>query len=122
MNVGLPGTGIGGIFYLVLALWMPFKLLFSRQGLRSASAVATALRSSLLVAAIVAAVWIEVRGLSWLFSLLNSYAPSSFSFPRAASDSLKMNGWNILLANLVTLLVVYAVVRLLARKTGEKAV
>jgi hypothetical protein len=24
MNAGLPGTGIGGIFYLLSALWMPF--------------------------------------------------------------------------------------------------
>ena len=24
MNAGLPGTGIGGVFYLLSALWMPF--------------------------------------------------------------------------------------------------
>jgi hypothetical protein len=27
MNAGLPGTGIGGIFYLLSALWMPFHAL-----------------------------------------------------------------------------------------------
>jgi hypothetical protein len=24
MNPGLPGTGIGGLFYILVALWMPF--------------------------------------------------------------------------------------------------
>jgi fucose permease len=28
MNAGLPGTGIGGIFYLLSALWMPFHELY----------------------------------------------------------------------------------------------
>ena len=28
MNVGLPGAGIGGIFYLLCALAMPFKEVF----------------------------------------------------------------------------------------------
>lgn len=28
MNVGLPGAGIGGLFYLLCALTMPFKELF----------------------------------------------------------------------------------------------
>lgn len=28
MFAGLPGTGIGGIFYLLLTLWMPFNELY----------------------------------------------------------------------------------------------
>jgi hypothetical protein len=28
MNAGLPGTGIGGVFYLLSALWMPFHELY----------------------------------------------------------------------------------------------
>jgi hypothetical protein len=28
MNVGLPGTGIGGVFYLLSALWMPFHEIY----------------------------------------------------------------------------------------------
>ena len=29
MTVGLPGAGIGGVFYLLCALWMPFRELAS---------------------------------------------------------------------------------------------
>lgn len=30
MNAGLPGTGIGGLFYIATALWMPVHRVFSR--------------------------------------------------------------------------------------------
>jgi hypothetical protein len=33
MNPGLPGTGIGGLFYILVALWMPAcEMLRRRQG------------------------------------------------------------------------------------------
>jgi hypothetical protein len=35
MNVGLPGTGIGGVFYLLSALWMPFHELYQTVRRRS---------------------------------------------------------------------------------------
>jgi hypothetical protein len=38
MNVGLPGTGLGGLFYLALVIALPFRELWLRaQGKRSAS-------------------------------------------------------------------------------------
>lgn len=32
MNAGLPGTGIGGVFYLLSALWMPFHEIHKTLG------------------------------------------------------------------------------------------
>jgi hypothetical protein len=32
MNAGLPGTGLGGVFYLLSALWMPVHSLLRRGG------------------------------------------------------------------------------------------
>ncbi len=28
MNAGLPGTGVGGLFLILIALWMPFRELY----------------------------------------------------------------------------------------------
>lgn len=44
MSVGLPGSGIGGIFYLLSALWMPFDgalRIMRRRGASQARVVAT---------------------------------------------------------------------------------
>jgi hypothetical protein len=35
MTAGIPGTGIGGIFYLLLALAMPLREALKRDGVRS---------------------------------------------------------------------------------------
>jgi hypothetical protein len=57
MNAGLPGTGLGGLFYVLLALWMPVAELYAT--LRGRSSVARwrlVLRQLLLACGIVLAV------------------------------------------------------------------
>jgi len=53
--VGIPGTGIGGLFYLVSALWLPVRAWRGRVA--RPRRVASALRQAALAATIVVATW-----------------------------------------------------------------
>lgn len=71
MVAGLPGTGIGGLFYLLLAVYMPicefFKTLQGKTSLKRWSFITLQL---LFVAGILTVIWAEVwllnQGLLWL--------------------------------------------------------
>jgi hypothetical protein len=71
MTAGLPGTGIGGIFYLLLAVYMPvcefFKTLQGKTTLKRWEGVTLQL---LFVAGILTTMWSEIwllnQGLLWL--------------------------------------------------------
>jgi hypothetical protein len=62
MSVGLPGTGIGGVFYLLSALWMPFDgVLRAARGERPVRVQAIATQTLLAVgilAALFATGWL----------------------------------------------------------------
>lgn len=59
MNVGLPGTGLGGLFYFVLVLALPFRELWLRaQGKRGAS-WGEILRLLVLCGGIVCVMWVQ---------------------------------------------------------------
>jgi hypothetical protein len=80
MTVGLPGTGIGGIFYLVLAVYMPI-----RESVRTLKGKTTLSRwgfvtlQLLFVLGVVAAMWGELwvlnRLLIWTWGTLNVNGP-----------------------------------------------
>ena len=64
MNIGLPGTGIGGLFYLLLASLMPAHALWTTACKRAgASGWRTATRHSAIASMIVFALWVESWGL-----------------------------------------------------------
>lgn len=86
MSVGLPGSGIGGIFYLVSALYMPFDRAFraikgegegvvaqQRRQLR----VRLVTRQTLLALGIVAALFVTGVALDHLIVALQTHAPSA---------------------------------------------
>ena len=73
MNVGLPGTGIAGIFYVLAALWMPFHaLLRTLRGERDAARWRLALTRAALAVCIIAA----IAATTWAIGLL---APLRFA-------------------------------------------
>ena len=82
MTVGLPGTGIGGLYYLLLVCWMPLRalgrLLAGRGGERWRH-IAVLLG---LVAAIFAALWVEAWGLRAALLRLGESAPDGSELRR----------------------------------------
>lgn len=59
MNVGLPGTGLGGLFYFVLVIALPFRELWLRaQGKRSAS-WGEIFKLMALCAGIIGVMWVQ---------------------------------------------------------------
>jgi hypothetical protein len=73
VSVGLPGTGIGGVFYLMSALCMPFhegyRALAGRSNARSRGVVA---RQFLLALGVLGGIWIA----GWLIGLLLIRVPA----------------------------------------------
>lgn len=73
MSIGLPGTGVGGLFYLLSGLFMPF-----REGYRALWR-ASDRRSRRLVtrqAGITLGVLVGIWATGWLLGLVLSHAPA----------------------------------------------
>ena len=77
MTAGLPGTGIGGLFYLLLAVYMPvrefFRLMQKRRNLGRWGFIALQL---CFVFAILGAIW----GEAWLLSRSFIWLQQAFGF------------------------------------------
>ncbi len=81
MTVGLPGTGIGGIFYLLMAICMPVLELgrFVRGKTTSFGRWAFISLQLGFVLGVISTMWVEVwllnRLLIWLWTALNVHGP-----------------------------------------------
>ncbi|MEO8359216.1 MAG: hypothetical protein ABI672_04225 [Vicinamibacteria bacterium] len=65
MNAGLPGTGIGGLFYLFSALFMPVRELWrASRGRGRAGDLRLAFRQSGMAVAILFVAWLTSRALT----------------------------------------------------------
>ena len=85
MTVGVPGTGIGGLFYILLALWMPFheaRLALTGRGGRTRWR--TIVSQSGMAWSILAAMWGEAWLLRHALVWVVSHTPG-FSWWHAAS-------------------------------------
>lgn len=67
MTAGLPGVGIGGMFYLASALLMPFRSLAVRVAGRDARWT-VAFRLALIALAALAAVWATGWAVGWVIA------------------------------------------------------
>jgi hypothetical protein len=93
MTVGLPGTGIGGIFYLLLAVYMPIlesvRTLKGRTNLRRWGFIILQL---LFVLGIIAAMWGELwvlnRSLMWTWDTLKVNGPLLMPEPSFSQTKL----------------------------------
>ena len=70
MTAGLPGVGIGGLFYLASALLMPFRSLVATLTGREAR-WPVALRQALIALATIAATWATLHVVGWLISAIS---------------------------------------------------
>jgi hypothetical protein len=67
VNVGLPGTGLGSLLYLLLALAMPFRHLYrTARGTAAAGDGRLVARQTALAAGVLAAIWATAAGVGGL--------------------------------------------------------
>lgn len=76
MTAGLPGTGIGGVFYLLSALFMPFiELVFTLRGKSSIARWMLVARQLLMAAGILGGMWFIGAAAGLSFDLFVAGAP-----------------------------------------------
>ncbi len=128
MIAGLPGTGIGGIFYLVIAIAMPIRELFHKAyncSYRSRWGV-IALTLGLVVA-IFASLWAEVALVSAACLWLQGVLQTDLHLANAGlSEKLSAAGAPLFAcmaasAAFITLAVLYAVTRILGYYYARRA-
>ena len=122
MNVGLPGTGVGGLFYLLLAVLMPLHELWrTAQGRGSARGWLAAGFHTATVGAILAALWGEgwllQNGMRWFALQYGSDNPSA----QLAGKALPINNQLIAFASLVTLASLLILVHAVGTIVGLRA-
>lgn len=119
MNVGLPGTGIGGVFYLLLALCMPFFELYKTlRGESSAMRWLFVLRQLLMSGAILVGMWGVGLALGLLINAPSGADPDEigqFVQQVSASSMMKLNLFHIapIVFSLLTLALIFLLTRLM---------
>ena len=117
---GLPGTGLGGIFYALLIVWMAVREAWlSSRGVSERGRWARIARLGAILAGIVAALWLEAWLLRRLFgiSLLGDVAATSRGRSLTAVDAIVPA---LALAPLVVLTALIAAVQF-ARQASSSA-
>lgn len=88
MTAGLPGVGIGGIFYLASALLMPMRSLVAVLSGRPGDARwPLALRQASLAAGILGVLWLTGLALAWL---ITAFVPQATSLAAAGSGTAEV--------------------------------
>ena len=109
MIVGIPGSGIGGLFYLARALWLPFRGL--RRGSRGQSArVLSGVRQAAMAVGILVGMWLTGE----LLGIAIAHAFSSSAAPHAGATAHATNVFQIasLVLGVVTLCMVLTTVQI----------
>jgi hypothetical protein len=70
MTVGLPGSGLGGVFYLLSALWMPVhQLIRSVRGDRAPLNAGLLVRQTAIAASMIGVLFATGYALGWLLGV-----------------------------------------------------
>src|ERR1041385_4567245 len=86
MNVGLPGSGVGGIFYLLAALSTPFWALIRRGHEDDGSS----LRSALGHAGMALAILLALGVTGWMLGLMVAHTPMAAWAAHGATDARRV--------------------------------
>lgn len=115
MTAGLPGVGIGGIFYLASALLMPFRSLVAvLRGRADEARWPMALRQSALAGGILGAIWLTGLALGWVIvHAVPDAARVIAARGRSATEVRSVVRMSALALSLGTLAAVLALVQLL---------
>ncbi len=114
MTAGVPGTGIGGLFYLIIALWMPVRELFFFCIRRKVGPgrLAPVIRHAVITAWIILAMWAAGEFIGLLFTLFRMTGRNTDLFGKAGLSIAIRNSHSILhltpfLLTLAVLIAVY---------------
>lgn len=114
MTAGIPGVGIGGIFYLASALLMPARSLAAVIGGRPEDARwALALRQAAIATGILAVLWATGMALGWVITTFIPQGTAIVSGGAGGTEVRSAVKFGALLLSLGTLAVVLALVQLL---------
>jgi len=127
MVVGLPGTGIGGLFYLLMTLWMPFHELYVlARGKSSLARWRFIAFNLLMVGAILSCLWATMLVMKATLAFLGLDRPKGLLegadlAPALASEAtsfMASAGWASAMS-LVVLMVVVQVMRLTLGRSAK---
>jgi hypothetical protein len=127
MTAGLPGVGIGGIFYLASAIMMPVRSLYSvLTGRAHEARWRVALQQAAIAGGILVALWITGLALGWIIGTMFPHAVIAGTSGAAATHVRNVVRTSALLLSLGTLGAVLMFVQLLrlvlpARPTEQGA-
>lgn len=120
MTAGLPGTGIGGFFYLLSALLMPaHEFCLMCQGKSNWSRWKIAVKQSVLAFLVIASVW----GTGWLLGTIMSILrvkPETISSSVQASNVIKVTGIYFSLLTLLGVIVAIQCMGMIPNKKCKK--
>lgn len=86
MIAGLPGTGIGGIYYVFAAIWMPFRELLARlRGKRKPARWGLIAGQILLAVSVTAVMWITGDLLGRLITITHAMGQHATAAAHAAA-------------------------------------
>lgn len=114
MTAGIPGVGIGGIFYLASALLMPMRsLVATARGRGDEARWPLALRQAGIALGILATLWVTGLALGWI---ITSFIPQAATMVPGGGTGAEVRSvvkTGALLLSLGTLSVVLALVQVL---------
>jgi hypothetical protein len=118
MTAGLPGTGIGGLFYILLCVLMPFFHVFRMfKGDHKPHHLKTALLSILIAAGILLALYGEAKVLVWIVKATSIENETSFGQSVLAAISPSVAALPFII--LFTLLTIIQILRLVFHRTKK---
>lgn len=92
MNAGLPGTGLGGVFYVVGAIWMPIHALYSQARGRRTAPWGVILQQAGIAVGVIAVLWLTGWALGYLITLqppMGAELAGGAAMPRAVSSVIR---------------------------------
>jgi hypothetical protein len=114
MTAGLPGVGIGGIFYLASAIMMPFRSLYAMATGRAHDARwRVALRQAAIAGGILGVLWLTGLALGWVLATVVPHAMIASGGGAAPEHVWNVVRTSALLLSFGTLAAVLLVVQLL---------
>ena len=124
MNVGLPGTGIGGLFYVLMAIWLPMReMLWKVAGANREVHWRAVIRQMVLAFLLVGALWLSGEIMGRVIFLFASWGQGQGYFQTLNLQSVATGKYNVVklpfiyltFAAILLLQVVTQMVRLIIR-------